>query len=228
MVIQACVLALTLMFPGKPLDTCANYETGWSSRYSAGVMEATVEVRQRQLKQLPLYTERYDGFVASMDCRYIGSVVLVRPSGTRRWYQMLVADCAKRDGSDGTRTWMTENNVLLELDYPTAVAWKGLRGGISIDVVWDCTSQCGLLTKEKQQDVTRARTGDRVAGMSTCPSGWTPCKSLRRTVVSRGQEPEPWYQDLAAVHQRWATASVSQRYGRDTYSQSKGLVQQIY
>ena len=143
--IATCIaIALSLALPP---ENCLQAESGWASRYSAGVMEATVKVRQEVLHDLPHYVNRYDGFVATEDCSYIGKVVLIRPSPKSRWYQMLVADCARRDNGDGTRSWMQENNILLELDYPTAQAWRGLGGGIEIEVIFGCASLCNQMSK---------------------------------------------------------------------------------
>jgi len=44
-----------------------------------------------------------------------------------------VADCAMPPGTDGAYEWMTENNILVEVDYETAERWGSVGGGIYIE-----------------------------------------------------------------------------------------------
>lgn len=54
---------------------------------------------------------------------------------------MLVVDCAQ--AGDGTVEWMRENNVVLEVDYQTAVRWGTVGRGIEVQAIFLVTQQRG-------------------------------------------------------------------------------------
>jgi len=95
-----------------------------ASQYGPGVMERTIETRQtgRVAVPLPEVLPQVDGYVAVEKCSDIGKVLWLRGPG-QEWEKFLAVDCAVRDGSDGTLSWMAAKNVLVEVDYPTAVRW---------------------------------------------------------------------------------------------------------
>jgi len=104
--------------------------SGVASQYSPGLMEEVVVNRQLQgylPEQLPLV----DGYVAMKGCDYIGAILHVRPKGGAA-ERMLVCDCA---GDDVTREWMDQDNILLEVDYPTAVRWDTVGRGIQVELI---------------------------------------------------------------------------------------------
>lgn len=208
----ACIAVM--LFMSLPTSTCSQYyyTEGNSSRYSAGVMEATVHVRQHELNQLPLYTNGYDGYVATRDCSHIGNVVLARPTGTKRWRYFLVADCARRDDGDGTRSWMTENNILLELDYPTAVSWKSLDGGIRIDVIFDCSPYCNLLIKENTNNATHTTTHTWMARISNQTPEWHLHESGIGAMAVGSKSYKTWNQNSLTLRKRLFAASVAHRH----------------
>ncbi len=104
---------------------------GWASQYSLGVMERTIAVRQagRTAYDLPMDLPDVDGYVAVLDPAWIGKIVKLRPAGAAEWETFLVADCAgrndKRKSDDlSGADWMRKYNVLVEVDYETAVRWN--------------------------------------------------------------------------------------------------------
>ena len=106
-----------------------SYETGWTSRYDTGVMEHVASYHG--------LTPPCDGcMVAVVDCAMIGETLLIRPYGADEWIPVVVVDCARQDGSDGTRDWMLDNNILVELSYPLALQF-GAINSIEIEVIWE-------------------------------------------------------------------------------------------
>ena len=101
---------------------------GVASQYDPGVMDQVIKYQQAK-GAIPEDLERYDGFVATPDCN-IGNVIVARPVGSAEWESFLVVDCA---GGDGAYTWMTRNNILVEVDYETAKRWSTVGRAISIE-----------------------------------------------------------------------------------------------
>jgi len=108
--------------------------SGWASQYAPGVMERVVRVRQsgRTSMDLPVELPDVDGFIAVEDCDRIGDIVYIRREGTEKWYSFLVADCS---GHAETTSWMERNNILIEVDYETAVRWDTVGRGIKIELM---------------------------------------------------------------------------------------------
>jgi len=108
--------------------------TGLTSRYSPGVMQATIAARI-EMGQLSAHSvAAHDGYVAVLDCNRIGDTLWIMVNDGRhwqtgelvdggRWQRVLVTDCARRDGADGARSWMADNGILTELDYYTAARY---------------------------------------------------------------------------------------------------------
>jgi len=105
---------------------------GIVSQYSPGVMEEVVANRVAW-EQLPYPLPGVDGYVAVRDCDRIGDIMYLRPVGGE-WEKFLVADCAMPPGTDGAWEWMTEYNILAEVDYWTAVRWKTVGSVIRAEV----------------------------------------------------------------------------------------------
>jgi len=117
--------------------------TGWASQYAPGVMARVIATRQAGLtaRDLPLDLPPVDGYVAARYPDDIGRVVLLRPIGRREWERFLVVDCAGRNDrreSDGLSglAWMERYNVLVEVDYETAVRWDTVGRGIMVQMRW--------------------------------------------------------------------------------------------
>lgn len=86
------------------------------SQYSQGTMEMVVSNRGMD----GIYA---DGFIAVRDCKHIGKVMWLRPIGQMDWERFVVADCSMPPGTDGAYEWMTDNRIVGEVDYETAVRW---------------------------------------------------------------------------------------------------------
>jgi hypothetical protein len=119
--------------------------TGWASQYDPGVMQRTIAVRQSGRTAYDLHADlpTVDGYVAVPDCSLIGTLIEVRPLGADEWELFLVADCASRsdrqsatDSRSGWQ-WMTTQNILVEVDYETAVRWDTVGRGIKVEVVYE-------------------------------------------------------------------------------------------
>lgn len=106
-------------------------EVGWASQYDRGVMERVIQTRLRY-RHIPSDLSTFDGFVATPYCSDIGRVIYIRPEGTDRWERFLAVDCA---GPDETLGWMRRNNILVEVDYNTAVRWNTVGRGIRIETM---------------------------------------------------------------------------------------------
>lgn len=91
-----------------------SFNFGYLSYYDDGVMKATVDIRQ-EWGQLPEDLSDYDGFVATLECEHIGETFHMFTY--KGYYKLLVSDCAVRDDSDGTRTWMINNKIAGEINY---------------------------------------------------------------------------------------------------------------
>jgi hypothetical protein len=94
---------------------------GVASQYGPGIMTNVVEYRREwhQLPPLPAV-----GYIAVDDCSRIGERVWVKHGDDVE--PMVVADCA---GDDATRRWMRDNNILMEVDYETALRWDAVGRG---------------------------------------------------------------------------------------------------
>ena len=106
---------------------------GWTSHYAPYVMDTVIDNRQ-SWGQLPVNLMMYDGFVAVPECDRIGEVVFARPMGADEWDMLLVTDCAMPVGTDGAYEWMVDNNILIEVDWVTAVRWGAVGGGARIEI----------------------------------------------------------------------------------------------
>lgn len=92
---------------------------------------AQVVSNRQSWGQLPSPLPSVDGFIAVLDCGRIGETWLLRPQG-RDWETFLVTDCA---GDLETVKWMQNNNILAEVDYPTAERWATIGHGIRVRVI---------------------------------------------------------------------------------------------
>lgn len=86
---------------------------GWSSAY---VEETTIGTYNYRLS-IGDIEPGYDSYIAVNDCGRISETGIMIINDSVRTYQ--VFDCARRDNSDGTRTWMEESNILAEIDFYT-------------------------------------------------------------------------------------------------------------
>ena len=110
-----------------------DYVGGWSSHYDAGVMDATVRVRQG-FGQLPKDVSAWSGFVARPRCNEIGNTVWIHMPDSSQWEPFLVADCARRDNGDGALSWMEDNGILVELDWESRLRFGRPHGGVQINM----------------------------------------------------------------------------------------------
>ena len=98
--------------------------TGYASAYAPGVMEDVIRWRLdtgtwRNPPPRDWYTAH--GAIATNDCRQVGQMAtLIDPAGNH--YEVLIADCAGRDGG---ASWMTRNRIVAELDWRL---WTRLTG----------------------------------------------------------------------------------------------------
>lgn len=125
-----CQMLLTV-----ELLTCLVVPTnyGWTSHYAPNVMAQVIENRQ-EWGHIPHDLSHFDGFVAVPECDRIGETIYAKPAHWKTWETFLVADCARPIGTDGAYEWMTENNILIEVDWTTAVRWSAVGGGMEIEV----------------------------------------------------------------------------------------------
>ena len=113
------ILSVMLITEWKePLDVGIVYNTsvatysGWLSAYDIEPSEATYEYRISTGD----IEAGYDVYLAVGDCSRISETGTIRyNNGETERYQ--VFDCAKRDNSDNTQTWMETHNIVAELDY---------------------------------------------------------------------------------------------------------------
>lgn len=119
----------------KALVTITVVATGLASQYAEGVMAQVVRNRQ-EWGQLPATLPPVAGYIAVVGCEHLGEVWLLRPQGTRTWGKFLVVDCAgpqlRPDGLTGGE-WMQNNNIIVEVGYPTAQDWGTIGRGIKIE-----------------------------------------------------------------------------------------------
>lgn len=119
-------LAAALLITPETRATASRRTTmelrGYASAYAPGRFEEVVRWRLdndvwRSPPPVGWYTAA--GYVATNDCSQVGQMAtLIDPDG--RPHTVLVADCG---GADGGSRWMTENNIIAELDWRL---WKRL------------------------------------------------------------------------------------------------------
>lgn len=128
MKILLIILALFLI-PSEPVS-----QVGWASQYAKGVMDRVLDYRVRHGATIP---EEVDGYVAAQSCDDIGKIIYLRPLGTEAWESFYVADCAgphlRPDGLTGYQ-WMIRYNILVEVDWETAVRWDTVGRGIKVEM----------------------------------------------------------------------------------------------
>lgn len=127
------LIVLTLLFvPLEPIPP--EPVTGWASQYAKGVMERVLDYRIRHGTVIP---DNVDGYVAAQECSDIGKIVYLRPLGSQNWESFWVADCAgphlRPDGLTGYQ-WMLRYNILVEVDWETAVRWDTVGRGIKVEM----------------------------------------------------------------------------------------------
>lgn len=106
-------------------------------------MRTTINTRQTRpvAYSLPQQLPAVDGYVATQECTKIGTVVLLRPVGTQEWESFLIVDCASKklgthnnNPHDSSYAWMVRNNIIVEIDYETAVRWDTIGRGIEVEM----------------------------------------------------------------------------------------------
>lgn len=110
---MAAALLLTGSAAAEPTSA-----TGWASAYAPGVMEATVRYRlEHDVWRVPPPADWYTaaGYIATNNCAQVGSMATLIDPGGREW-RVLVADCGGDEGPGMGADWMTENNIVAELD----------------------------------------------------------------------------------------------------------------
>lgn len=110
--------------------------TGIASQYAPGVMDKVVYNRQHLSTSFSLPGElpNVHGYVATRDCSDIGKIVYLRPVDCDdcRFEKFLVADCAGI--ADGGFSWMVRNNIIVEIDYESAVRLNAVGRGIRVEL----------------------------------------------------------------------------------------------
>jgi hypothetical protein len=110
--------------------------TGIASQYAPGVMDKVVYNRQNlsTVVSLPNNLPAVDGYVASQYCSDIGKIIYLRPADCEEceFEKFLVADCAGI--ADGGLSWMLRNNIVVEVDYETAVRRNTVGRGVRVEL----------------------------------------------------------------------------------------------
>jgi len=110
--------------------------TGWASQYDQGIMDKVVHNRQNAstFLSLPEKLPVVHGYVASRHCLDIGEIIYLRPLGCKEcaFERFLIADCA--GVVDGGLDWMVRNNIIVEVDYETALRWNTVGRGIRVEL----------------------------------------------------------------------------------------------
>jgi hypothetical protein len=109
--------------------------TIWTaSQYDPGVMQSVIETRQSGHTAYTIQQDlsHYDGFIAMESCSELGNEYFIRPVGQQLWELFLVTDCS---GHNSTSQWMLQNNILIEVDYETALRWNTVGRGIQIEIL---------------------------------------------------------------------------------------------
>ena len=96
--------------------------SGVLSGYAPGVFSDVV-VNQMRYGHIDYIPDSISGYLAVEDCTLVGEIVWAC-FGDGRCSTYLIGDCAVRDDSDGTRTWMRTNNIAAEADYRTFTEHK--------------------------------------------------------------------------------------------------------
>jgi hypothetical protein len=124
--------------------------TGWGSQYAPGVMDKVIATRQAGLTSmdLPMDVSGYDGYVAVLDCSWIGREVWIKPVEGDTWERFLVTDCAGI--ADGGATWMIEGGIIAEFDYESAVRLDTVGHGIQIQMAVLDYKEVAWNTKDQQ------------------------------------------------------------------------------
>lgn len=107
---------------------------GIASQYAPHKMESVIAIRQipgRTTYTITRDLSKYDGFVAMESCAELGNEYYIRPQGYTDWELFLVVDCS---GHVETTEWMLRNNIVIEVDYNTAVRWDTVGNGIKVEV----------------------------------------------------------------------------------------------
>ena len=108
--------------------------TGIASQYAPNKMASVIAVRQIPGKTNYLVQQdlsEYDGFIAMESCAELGNEYYLRPIDVNDWELFLVVDCS---GHAETTDWMTRNNIIVEVDYNTAVRWSTVGRGIQVEL----------------------------------------------------------------------------------------------
>ncbi len=101
---------------------------GTLSQYAQTSTDAVLQNRSvfgQTAYTLPEKRANVTGYIAVYDCARIGEVVTV--SWANHVEDLMVFDCA---GDDETRQWMTNENVIGEVDFYTAQRWGMLGLGM--------------------------------------------------------------------------------------------------
>lgn len=109
--------------------------SGWASQYAQGVERGPIYNRTtgRATPAIRQDHDQFDGYAAARYPRDIDQVWLVCPEDPALACRtLLVIDCA--GVKDGALDWMLRGNVVLEMDYETAVAWDTVGRGLRVNV----------------------------------------------------------------------------------------------
>lgn len=113
-------MAAAIIAPEAPAQT--NSVSGWASAYAPGRMAEVIRYRlDNDLWRVPPPVGWYTahGAIATNDCSQVGAMLVMVDPGGREW-RVFVADCG---GADGGSRWMSENNIVAELEWPL---WRKL------------------------------------------------------------------------------------------------------
>ena len=114
------LITLALILAGIP------HQQGWASQYSANMMKPTIQARIDMGHITHKQVRMADVYVAVVDCSRLGEMGYISINGSMPEIY-LVTDCARRDDGDGAKSWMTENNILVEINHAAAVR-HGVEG----------------------------------------------------------------------------------------------------
>lgn len=106
--------------------------SGVASQYAPGVMDMVLRTHYAGLTSYmpPQDLSAYDGFMAMESCEELGNEYWIRPEDGQ-WELFLVVDCS---GHAETTQWMLRNNIVVEVDYETALRWDTVGKGIQIEI----------------------------------------------------------------------------------------------
>lgn len=136
-VLTILLILTSVLLPGDQIETVI----GGASQYAPHVMERVIGVRQSGVtaKDLPLDLPEVDGYVAMADAEWIGKVIKLRPLTQPKYETFLVVDCG--GFADGGYDWMIRNNILVEVDYETAVRWNTVGRLIEVAFLYNPTGK---------------------------------------------------------------------------------------